>query len=1125
MAKTSRQTAIFGVEDWKKIYQTYREADFQSYDFETLRKVFVDYLRTYYPEQFNDYVESSEFIAMLDVMAFMGQALAFRGDLNARENFIETAERRDSVVKLAELVSYTPKRNDAARGYLKVFSISTTENVIDYNGNNLANATIDWDDATNPDWYEQFVAIMNAALVDSQRVGRPGESKNVLGIQTDEYSVNTLQNTLPVLPFRTTVDSVSMIFEAVSATTKGSTQVYEPAPRPNSVFNVLYRNDKLGFGSPNTGFFMYFKQGVLQTQDFLFNERIANRVVDVTVEGINNSDIWLYKLTDQGNIESEWTRVEGILGSGPTQVDPEDRKYFEVSSRANDQISIAFGDGVFSEIPTGRMRAYVRSSNGLQYVINPDEMQSITFRLSYVSRTGRVETLTFTCGLTVPVSNAQGRESIQDIKNRAPARFYTQNRMVNGEDYTNFPYTKYGSIIKSKAVNRTSIGTSRYLDLVDVTGKYSSTNVFASDGLFYELTEAPSFTFVWNDLNDIADVIINQVEPIVKTRALTHFYYKKDNFPRPNLDNLNLKWVQRTTLINETTGFFESPTGAIQAIGRFTTDLRKFLTQSALVEFKAPAGMYFDDTNNLRPGPNNGKTIWATITDIVLDGANLGQTIPEGEAGPVTVNNFVPTGAIPTSVIPLFETDFNPSLEQEMTEQISLYRNFGLGYDSFRGEWYVITSNNLAIDAPFSTANAQANDGIPHDASWLIQFTTDGSIYTVKNRTLEYLFSSVLETRFFFDGGQQIYDSKTGTVINDYIRILKTNSSANDEKLREDLYVDIVGQPVESDGFADDYRVSVSFTDFDLDGVADDPDFFEKIVGPNSKVFLQKQIDSNNLLRYVPLAEKDVVTIYNTKDEIELVKFQYPNGAIFYAKSDALFYALSVQPSGVRSLVTRDDFLALTGRGGLHFHYRHNSAESRRIDPGTTNIIDIYVVTNSYYSAYRNYVKDSTNTVKEPLKPTLQELTETYGDLQKYKMVSDNVIVNPVTFKPLFGSKAPRELQASLKVIKYNTNIVSDSEIKSRVVEVINEFFDIEKWDFGQTFYFSELSAFIHRRIGDIVGSIVLVPKDPKKVFGDLFEIRSAPNEIFVSAVTVNEIEVVDALTAGNLKLSVNGNT
>jgi hypothetical protein len=98
MAKTARQTAIFGVEEWKRLYQTFREADFQSYDFETLRKSFVDYIRQYYPESFNDYIESSEFIAMLDVIAFMGQAMSFRNDLNTRENYLGTAERRDRVV-------------------------------------------------------------------------------------------------------------------------------------------------------------------------------------------------------------------------------------------------------------------------------------------------------------------------------------------------------------------------------------------------------------------------------------------------------------------------------------------------------------------------------------------------------------------------------------------------------------------------------------------------------------------------------------------------------------------------------------------------------------------------------------------------------------------------------------------------------------------------------------------------------------------------------------------------------------------------------------------------------------------------------------------------------------------
>ena len=230
MAKTTRQTAIFGAEDWKKLYRTFKEADFQSYDFETLRKSMVDYLRLYYPETFNDYTESSEFIAMLDLIAFTGQGLAFRSDLNTRENFLDTAERRDSVIKLAELVGYTPQRNRNGKGYLKVTGVSTTESVLDYNNFNLSGITINWNDVTNSDWLEQFNAIINAAMIDSQRFGLPGNSQDILGVVTEEYELNTNVNTVPVAQFQAEVDGVSMDFEITSSTSANKTYMYEPAP-------------------------------------------------------------------------------------------------------------------------------------------------------------------------------------------------------------------------------------------------------------------------------------------------------------------------------------------------------------------------------------------------------------------------------------------------------------------------------------------------------------------------------------------------------------------------------------------------------------------------------------------------------------------------------------------------------------------------------------------------------------------------------------------------------------------------------------------------------------------------------------------------------------------------------
>ena len=168
--------------------------------------------------------------------------------------------------------------------------------------------------------------------------------------------------------------------------------------------------------------------------------------------GINNNDVWLYKLNSNTNVATQsWTEVENIYASNELQLSADERQFFSVSSRLEDQIAINFGDGVFSEIPVGSFRAYMRQSNGLEYVINPEEIQNVDVSFDYISKSGRTETITLAIGLTIPVSNAKNNEELDDIKRRAPARFYTQNRMVNGEDYNNFPYSSYGSIIKSKA--------------------------------------------------------------------------------------------------------------------------------------------------------------------------------------------------------------------------------------------------------------------------------------------------------------------------------------------------------------------------------------------------------------------------------------------------------------------------------------------------------------------------------------------------------------------------------------------------------------------------------------------------------------------------------------------------
>ena len=1127
MATSSKQSALFGLNDWKTIYQTFSQADFRSYDYETLRKSFIDYLQLYYPETFNDYTESSEFIALLDIIAFMGQGLAFRNDLNARENFIDTAERRDSVIKLANLVSYTPKRNIAAQGYLKVTSLSTTQNLNDINGMNLSNQTILWNDPANPNWLEQFNTIINATLVDTQKIGKPGNIQDLLGVTTAEYSMAIPDDVLPIVPFDSTVDGVTMGFELVSSSSIDTDYIYEVPPAPSGQFNILYRNDKLGFGSPQTGFFFYFKQGSLNTFSFSLQQQISNQTVDIDIQGINNSDTWLYQILETG-AESQWRQVENVYADAYLQTEASTRAIFSVDSRFNDQVTYVFGDGVFSAIPVGNFTAYVRAGNALNYTIDPIEMAGVSVTFTYLSRQGKFETITFNLELPLPVTTAQQREPLDEIKLRAPTRYYSQNRMVNGEDYNNFPYTLYSSIIKSKAINRSSIGVSKNLDLLDPTGKYSSTNSFGSDGALYQDDADGFLTLTINTTSDVIAFFTDTLSSVLSLNRATQYYIQ--NYPRYTVTSLTapltpanqiVYWKTSSVDTGAESGYVFTVSGSLeqpQSVGTFNTTNLKYLTTGSLLKFNAPNGYYFDlATNRLVPGiaPAIENTyIWTTVLNVIGDGSNNGDGSFANGAGPIKLNGYVPAGVILTQIIPVFDNSLSTTLIQECLIKMELQQDFTL-----------VFNNSLMVN------EERWNISSFTDSNYFVKFESTGAnTYLITYKALTYYFGSVSDTRFTFSPNELVYDPFTGKIIQDFINVLGINSQfGSSTPIGIDLKVNILGQTVESDGYVNDFQVEVAATDVNNRQLILNPDFFSEVTGYQNNnantgvyVFFETLQDPINLTRQYIVPSSDVVYIYPTKSQIETNKYDYPLGTLFYAYTDNKFYK-TIQDQTVITpfyVVTEQrQYTMQPGRQGLSYQYRHNSNNTARIDPVTTNIIDLYVVTQSYYTAYTNYIVDTTNTIPEPNRPTIGELQQEYGEVQNYKMLSDAVILNSVVFKPLFGPKADPALRSTVKVIKAVGINASDSEIRSAVLAAMNNYFNINFWDFGDTFYFSELTAYLHATVGELISSVVLVPNDPTMSFGDLYEIKCMPYEIFVNAATANDVVVIPALTPAELQV------
>jgi hypothetical protein len=1139
MSVTSRQNNVFLAEDWKKVYQSFKNSNFTSYDFENLRRVMIAYLRENYPEDFNDYIESSEYIALIDLIAFLGQSLAFRIDMNARENFLELAERRESILRLAQLISYNPKRSICANGLLKVESVSTTESIIDATGRNIQNIEVLWNDMTNTNWFDQFIKIVNASMISENEFGVPGPSDWVDGIWTEQYTINSNITNLPVFPYSKTIDGKSYTFEATSTIvstdpiTKYSI-IKEDAPLVNNQVSFIYRDDLSGYGSINTGFFFHFREGSLQQQDFSLTNPTTNQIVSVNDTNINDSDVWLYSLTDTGTESTLWTKVPAIVGNNIiyNSIDKTIKNIFSVQTTANDSVNLIFADGVFGNLPKGSFRCYYRTSNGISYIINPKDMRSIVISIPYSSASGSSETIRFVVSLKSSVTTATASESNDEIRLNAPSTYYTQNRMITGEDYNLAPLAVSQNIAKIKSINRTSSGISRNFDIIDATGNYSTTSAFCTDGILYREPIQNKFEFKFNSRTDIDNVIVNEIEPITKLPILRDFYYEYYN--KVTLSDPFPIFNQVTTSYNETSGYFTNNIGDKLKIGSFTGDTIKYIEPGALVKFTAPSGKSFKNgkivTTNIT---DLGQTdrLWAKVVSVVGDGTADNKGKLTSGIGPVVFNILIPTGALVNQIIPKFLGYIPKDIQSLMMDLIFNYKNFGLRYDLVTRSWNIIQERNLNLYDGWNPSSSGDNTGNKLDRSWVIALETNGEKYTVTYRGLEYYFESIIENRFFFDGTRKVYDSTTGKVQKDKISILKINNKPDSTSgLGLDYPWQIIGNTIENDGYISSKAVKVTFWDDNDDGIVDNPDAFDLIVNPSASTF--DATDNKNYVKNFIFFEKYTTDNYvedyryiTNDDGMFIIKdletsignlMSYTDGQLFYFYQSDMIKQFN---KSTNSLIVSMDYYAVMGRQGMYFHYLHNADSTTRIDPSATNIIDLYVLTKDYDKSYRQYLNGVIDS--PPLPPSSTSLRLMYGkNLDMIKSLSDDLIYHPVNYKVLFGKTADLRLQASFKVVKNNEQVITDNDIKARIIIAINEFFVLDNWDFGDTFYFSELSAYIMNKVTPYITTFVIVPTNNNQVFGSLQQITSAPNEIFISGATVNDIDIIPAITATRLKAS-----
>lgn len=206
------------------------------------------------------------------------------------------------------------------------------------------------------------------------------------------------------------------------------------------------------------------------------------------------------------------------------------------------------------------------------------------------------------------------------------------------------------------------------------------------------------------------------------------------------------------------------------------------------------------------------------------------------------------------------------------------------------------------------------------------------------------------------------------------------------------------------------------------------------------------------------------------------------------------------------------------GRSDLNFAWAHFSPRYQLVDPSPTNIIDIFIITRGYFISFKRWLEDPLATPPDAMTPL--SLRNDYSKLLDNKMASDTVILHPGKLKLIFGSKADPSLQAKIKVIRSSNGSMTDNQIKNTIVATVRNFFDIAAFEFGETFFFTELASAIHMDLPAEISSVVLVPTYKTGQFGDLMQLFAREDEIIYPDINVVDIEVVSGFTPTNLRLN-----
>ena len=428
-------------------------------DFSSLKQALINYSKSYFPNTYKDFNETSPGMMLIEMGAYVGDVTSFYIDQQYREMLLPLAEERRNIINMAKMLGYKVKpivpSHVELSFNLELDAVSTDKSKVDYSNGSIFASGIKVQSTANKNLFFETLDIVDFTITGS-------------GITDTNFPV--IDNTSDGL---TTDYILTRKVRAVSGETKTKTfpitspQKFRRITLPDTnVIDIISCKDSNNNEWHEVDFLAQDKVPIKKhyTQDILRDGAYTNLngetyTSDVPVPYSLSYITTTKRFTRETNINNTTSLVfgNGILKNGTTI----DNSFLDLEqlgiivpgqpSDLNQAIDPLLGDeySTLGETPVQTtLTITYRVGGGIESNASVGEVTQIVGTAT-VLQDGGSTALTVTND--TPARGGANQEDADEIREKAKAFFSTQNRCVTKEDYEarvmNMS-SKFGSIAK-----------------------------------------------------------------------------------------------------------------------------------------------------------------------------------------------------------------------------------------------------------------------------------------------------------------------------------------------------------------------------------------------------------------------------------------------------------------------------------------------------------------------------------------------------------------------------------------------------------------------------------------------------------------------------------------------------